>query len=151
MAKRGILFGFFLLSAVMTSGCSFDPYGAAGIAYAVGDLLGSYDSSYAYPETHRFEVNGTKGRILIEDTVKRLTFNRVDDPVAQVWQSTYFDDEARYFAGSHDRHMADIIRCFREGSPPPVPARQGYEVLRVCHAAIRSHLQGKRIHVSEVK
>ena len=28
---------------------------------AVGSLVGSYDSSYAYPETHRVEINGTAG------------------------------------------------------------------------------------------
>ena len=39
---------------------------------AVGSLVGSYDSSYAYPETHRLEINGTDGRILIDDTVKQL-------------------------------------------------------------------------------
>ena len=28
---------------------------------AVGSLVGSYDSSYAYPNTHYLEVNGTHG------------------------------------------------------------------------------------------
>ena len=32
---------------------------------AVGSLVGSYDSSYAYPNTHAVEVNGTEGRLLI--------------------------------------------------------------------------------------
>ena len=41
---------------------------------AVGSLVGSYDSSYAYPGTHRVEVNGTDGRVLIDDTVKRICF-----------------------------------------------------------------------------
>ena len=30
---------------------------------AVGGLVGSYDSSYAYPETHYVEVNGSAGRV----------------------------------------------------------------------------------------
>ncbi len=30
---------------------------------AVGSLLGSYDSSYAYTDTHRLEINGTQGRV----------------------------------------------------------------------------------------
>jgi myo-inositol 2-dehydrogenase / D-chiro-inositol 1-dehydrogenase len=30
---------------------------------AVGSLLGSYDSSYAYGRTHSLEINGTKGRV----------------------------------------------------------------------------------------
>jgi myo-inositol 2-dehydrogenase/D-chiro-inositol 1-dehydrogenase len=40
---------------------------------AVGSLIGSYDSSYAYGGTHMLEINGTKGRVLIEDTVRRYT------------------------------------------------------------------------------
>jgi myo-inositol 2-dehydrogenase/D-chiro-inositol 1-dehydrogenase len=52
---------------------------------AVGSLVGSYDSSYAYPNTHMVEVNGRDGRVLIEDTVRRYTFNRAGDETAQVW------------------------------------------------------------------
>ena len=36
---------------------------------AVGTMLGSYDSSYAYPGAQHLEVNGTLGRALVEDTV----------------------------------------------------------------------------------
>ncbi|MCH2373663.1 MAG: Gfo/Idh/MocA family oxidoreductase [Planctomycetes bacterium] len=117
---------------------------------AVGSLVGSYDTSYAYPGAHVCEVNGTRGRVLVEDTVKKLTFNRIDDPVSQVWQSGYFDDEARYFAGTHDRHVADLVRCFRQGMPPPIPAQRGYEVLRVCHAAIRAFEERRTVAVDEV-
>src|SRR5947207_1232987 len=35
-------------------------------AGAVGSLVGSYDSSYAYEDTHRLELNGTGGRILVQ-------------------------------------------------------------------------------------
>lgn len=144
------------VAAQMTDKTGKDGFGTVVLALrfangAVGDLLGSYDTSYAYPDTHRCEINGTGGRLVVEDTFRRLVFNRLDDPVSEVWQSTYFDDEARYFAGSHDRHVADMIRCFRLGEPPPVPARQGYEVLRVCHAAIRSFETGQRVAVSDVE
>ncbi len=143
------------VSAEMTDKTGKGGFGTVVLAMrfandAVGDLLGSYDTSYAYPDTHRCEINGTKGRIVIEDTCRKLTFNRLDDPVAQVWQATFFDDESRNFAGSHDRHVADMIRCFREKLPPPIPARQGYEVLRVCHAAIQSHAKGRRVLLNEV-
>jgi len=37
---------------------------------AVGTMLGSYDSSYAYPDTQRVELNGTAGRAVIHDTVR---------------------------------------------------------------------------------
>ncbi len=41
----------------------------------VGSLTGSYDSSYAYPGTHHLEINGSDGRIVIEDTVASYTFS----------------------------------------------------------------------------
>ncbi len=41
---------------------------------AVGSLVGSYDSSYAYQDTHFLEINGTHGRVVIEDTVRRYVF-----------------------------------------------------------------------------
>ncbi len=40
---------------------------------AVGTLLGSYDSSYAYPDSQLVEINGTTGRATVHDTVRRLT------------------------------------------------------------------------------
>ncbi|HZZ72531.1 MAG TPA: Gfo/Idh/MocA family oxidoreductase [Pirellulales bacterium] len=143
------------VSAEMTDKTNKGGFGTVALALrfenaAVGDLLGSYDTSYAYPDTHRCEVNGTRGRLVVEDTSRRLVFNRLDDPVSEVWQATFFDDEARDFSRSHDRHVADMIRCFRSGLPPPIPARQGYEVLRVCQAAIRSFTEGRRIALAEV-
>ena len=143
------------VSAEMTDKTGKDGYGTVALVLrfangAVGTILGSYDSSYAYPGGNTLEISGTRGRVWTEDTVKRLVFSRVDDPMAQVWQSTYFDDEARYFTGTLDRHVADMIRCFRQGAPPPVPADQGYQVLRVSHAAIRSFEEGRRVSISEV-
>ena len=117
---------------------------------AVGSILASYDSSYAYPAANTLEINGRLGRVVTEDTVKRMVFNRVDDPVAQVWQSSYFDDEGRYFAGTLDRYIADTLGAFRRGAPPPVPARRGYDVLRVSYAAIRSFESGRRVAVRDV-
>ena len=64
---------------------------------AVGSLVGSYDSSYAYPGTHTMEINGSDGRLLIEDTVRRYTSNRAGDETAQVWQADYFNDSERMF------------------------------------------------------
>ena len=46
---------------------------------AVGTMLGSYDSSYAYPDSQRVEVNGTAGRLVIHDTVRELTISRAGD------------------------------------------------------------------------
>ncbi|MDO8107601.1 Gfo/Idh/MocA family oxidoreductase [Isoptericola sp. b441] len=114
---------------------------------AVGTLLGTYDSSYAYPGTHLLEVNGTEGRGLVEDTVRRLTLSRAGDDVARVWQAGYFDDEARDFHGTFDRYVDDLLRALRAGGPPPVPAEAGRRALQVAHAIIRSGDEGVRVTV----
>ena len=57
---------------------------------AVGSLVGSYDSSYAYPDTHRVEVNGTDGRVLIDDTVKRYAFHQSGNETGETWESGLF-------------------------------------------------------------
>ena len=64
---------------------------------AVGSLVGSYASSYAYPGTHQVEVDGHDGRALIENTVQRYTFSTAADPLREVWEAGYFDDRGRSF------------------------------------------------------
>ena len=51
---------------------------------AVGSLVGSYDASYAYPDTHQVELNGTEGRIVIQDTVRRYAFSAKGSETAEV-------------------------------------------------------------------
>src|ERR1700724_1444228 len=41
---------------------------------ADGSMTGTYDSSYAYQDTHRLEINGTQGRLVVGDTVQRFCF-----------------------------------------------------------------------------
>ena len=116
---------------------------------AVGTMLGSYDSSYAYPDSQLIEVNGTTGRAVIRDTVRELELSRAGDGVTSRWRAGYFDDEARYFAGTFDRHIDEVIRAVREGGPPPVHARAGRRALELAQAAIRSHELGQRVAVPE--
>jgi predicted dehydrogenase len=112
---------------------------------AVGTLLGSYDSSYAYPDSQLVELNGTLGRAIIHDTVRSFSFQSVGDEVAHVWQAGYFNDEARYFAGTFDRHVDRLIPALRDGAPPPVPATAGRRALELAEAIIRSHRDGERV------
>lgn len=112
---------------------------------AVGSLLGSYDSSYAYPETHRVEVNGTLGRVLIDDTVRRYEFQHAGNETAEVWQAGYFNDRDREFHRTLDRHMDDVLAAFRAGDPPPVHAAAGLRALQLAHASIRSFETGTRV------
>ncbi|WP_062297640.1 Gfo/Idh/MocA family protein [Demequina maris] len=114
---------------------------------AVGSLVGTYDSSYAYPDTHLVEVNGTRGRLLIEDTVKRLTVSAAGDATRRVWEAGYFDDEARTFEYTFDRHVERLLAAFRAGDEPPVHAREGRRALEVAHAIIRSYEEGARVAV----
>ncbi|HEY3269182.1 MAG TPA: Gfo/Idh/MocA family oxidoreductase [Armatimonadota bacterium] len=110
----------------------------------VGAFAGSYDSSYAYRNTHALEVNGTKGRLLIADTVKRYTFQQAGIETAEVWEAGYFNDWDREFHRTFDMYLDAMIGAFRAGEPPPVPARAGRRALAIAEAAIRSHATGRR-------
>ncbi len=112
---------------------------------AVGSIVGSYDSSYAYPDTHRLEINGTKGRVVVGDTVQSFQFQVAGSETAEVWQAGYFNDRDRDFHQTLDRHMDLILDAFRRGDPPPVPARAGLRALELAHAAIRSYTEGVRV------
>ena len=91
---------------------------------AVGSLVGSYDSSYAYPATHQLELNGTSGRILVEDTVQRYTFTQAGDEVSSVWQAGYFNDADREFHRTFDKHVDDLLPALpaAAGRHPSTPA-----------------------------
>ena len=114
---------------------------------AVGTMLGSYDSSYAYPDSQLIEVNGTEGRLMIHDTVRELSIQRVGDETAQVWRAGYFNDEARDFHGTFDRHMDAVLAALRVGERPPVHASAGRRALELARAAITSHETGRRVSV----
>jgi len=115
---------------------------------AVGSLVGSYDSSYAYPDTHRVEVNGSTGRLLIEDTVRRYTFSRSGDETALVWQAGYFNDRDREFHRIFDRHVDAVLAALRAGEEPPVHARAGRRALALAWAIVESHERGSRVNVA---
>ena len=92
---------------------------------SVGSLVGSYDTSYAYPNTHYLEINGSKGRILIEDQVRKYSFNKKDDETAEVWQSGFFNDYERDFHRTFDVHFNEVIKNFINNKEPPVHAKVG--------------------------
>ena len=112
---------------------------------AVGSLVGTYDASYAYPGTQAVEVNGTRGRVLVEDTVKRFTFQKAGDETREVWQAGYFNDRDREFHRTFDRYLDALLGAFRRGDPPPVPADAGRRALALACAAIESFESGGRV------
>ena len=117
---------------------------------AVGTLLGTYDSSYAYRDTQRIEINGTRGRVLIEDTVRRFEFQSAGDEIAQTWQAGYFNDTDREFHRTFDRHMDAILAAFRAGEEPPIHASWGKRALQLANCAIESHKSGRRVSVPQM-
>jgi myo-inositol 2-dehydrogenase / D-chiro-inositol 1-dehydrogenase len=114
---------------------------------AVGSLIGTYDSSYAYPETHRVEMDGTKGRIVIRDTVREYSFQKQGNEVAEVWQAGYFNDIDREFHRTFDKHFNALLSNLTNGKKPPISAEAGFRALELAFGAIESFKTGKRIKV----
>lgn len=114
---------------------------------AVGSLLGTYDSSYAYRNTQRVEVNGTLGRVVMEDTVRRFEFQRAGDECARTWEAGYFNDRDREFERTFDNHMDAVLTAFRAGEAPPIPAEKGRRALQLALASIESFETGRRVEV----
>lgn len=116
---------------------------------AVGTLLGTYDSSYSYSDTQLIEINGTTGRAVIHDTVRSLVLSRAGEETAQVWQAGYFNDEARTFTATFDRHVEALLQALRSGAQPPVHARAGRRALYLAEAIITSYEQGTRVPTAD--
>jgi myo-inositol 2-dehydrogenase / D-chiro-inositol 1-dehydrogenase len=112
---------------------------------AVGTLVGSYDSSYAYGQAHTLEINGTEGRVLVEDTVRRYTLQAAGDETARIWQAGYFNDRDRSFHQTFDRHVDEVLGALRRGVEPPIHARAGRRALELAYAAIESFETGEHV------
>jgi predicted dehydrogenase len=131
---------------------SYGAYSTVAIALefssgAVGTMLGSYDSSYAYPDSQLVEVNGSRGRATIHDTVRRLVLSTAGHEERRVWEAGYFNDEARSFQSTFDRYVDDLLPALRQGGRPPVQAAAGRRALELAVASISSFEQGRRIAV----
>jgi predicted dehydrogenase len=116
----------------------------------VGSMVGSYDTSYAYPDTHRVEVSGTGGRIVVDDTVRRYSYHAAGAEMGETWQAGYFNDYDREFQRTFDKHVDALIKAFRSGNPPPVHARAGRRALQLAYATIRSFEAGERVDASDI-
>ena len=114
---------------------------------SVGSLVGSYDSSYSYPDTQRVEVNGVAGRVVIEDTVRRYSFHPAGQETGEVWQAGYFNDFDREFHRTFDVYLDAMLTAFRQGEAPPVQAAAGRRALLLALATIRSFETGRRVRV----
>ncbi len=105
---------------------------------AVSSLVGTYDSSYAYPDTHLLEINGTQGRwssrTLFAAThsskpgMKQQRFGK------RVTSTTVTGNSTRTF----DKYMDALLTAFNQGQPPPIHAQAGRRALALAYAAIQS-------------
>ena len=114
---------------------------------AVGSLVGSYDTAYAYPDTHALEVSGTRGRLLIEDTVRRYTFSPT---TARRPRSGRRATSTTWTAASTPRSTSTSTRCSRRSGPAsrrPVHAQAGRRALELALASIESFRTGRRVEV----
>ncbi|MBR4206639.1 MAG: Gfo/Idh/MocA family oxidoreductase [Clostridia bacterium] len=111
----------------------------------VGSFLGTFDSSENYKYSHYVELNGTKGRSQMEDSVCGYRFQSADSRRAEVWNPAFFRDDERSFNRNLDRHLDALIPALKAGKEPPVPAEKGLRALRLAHAAIESFESGKRV------
>src|ERR1700690_1680926 len=112
---------------------------------ALGSLVGSYDSSYAYPDTQYIEINGTRGRAVIRDTVQELMISTAGEETHRVWRPGDFNDLGRTFTNTFDRHVEDILTALRAGEEPPIHARAGRRAVELAAASVRSFDDGARV------
>lgn len=141
------------IMAEMTDMTGKDSYSTFSIALrfaggGVGTFLGTFDSSENYPLSHFVELNGSLGRIIMEDSVMKYSYQETGSMRAEVWNPAFFHDEQRSFASNLDRHLDALIPAFQKGDAPPVPASRGLRALTLACAAIESFQSGKRVMVA---
>jgi myo-inositol 2-dehydrogenase/D-chiro-inositol 1-dehydrogenase len=64
-----------------------------------------------------------------------------------VWEAGYFNDEAREFRLTFDRHVDDLLQALRNGERPPVHATAGRRARELAVASITSFEAGRRVRV----
>lgn len=114
---------------------------------AVGSFLATLDANEHNELSQLIEIGGVDGRILIEDNVKRYSFQQTNSDMAEVWTAGFFEDDKRSFHKSVDRLIDDMLTSFKKGEEPPVHAREGLRALKIAYAAIESYETGKRVYL----
>lgn len=117
---------------------------------AVGSFLATLDANENNRLCQLIELGGTDARILIEDNVQRYTFQRTESDTAETWSAGFFDDDGRAFRKNVDRYWTDMLKAFRAGEQPPVPATEGLRALQIAKAAITSYQTGKRVIIPQI-
>ncbi|HLK56594.1 MAG TPA: Gfo/Idh/MocA family oxidoreductase [Chthonomonadaceae bacterium] len=117
---------------------------------AVGTFSASVDGDYKDPDIYQFELMGEKGRVKVDDAIRRFEYaprpelvqthqeQKGAESLAFVWNSHFFDDESRDFGRTTDRHIAHFVRAMRAGEPEPIPIEEGLAALEAGQQAIDS-------------
>src|SRR5260370_17131156 len=79
--------------------------------------------NYRMSQMNLSEINGTRGRVVVEDTVRRFCFQEAGSETAEIWQAGYFNDFHREFHRTFDLHLDAVLDAFKRGNPPPIHAR----------------------------
>jgi predicted dehydrogenase len=113
------------------------------LRFADGSIGQCEDSwSLAGAMDSRFEVFGTKGRVLI-DNLHRQPLQVVSvGPERPGW--SYPLPIAGMVADGHLDMLAHFLSCIRTGAPSPYEGQRGWEVQAVVDAAARSMVSGRR-------
>ena len=140
------------LSAEMTDGGGKGGYGTFTLSLrfengAVGAFLATVDANDSNRNCQYIELGGTRGRILIEDNLRRYSYQASGRDTEEVWQAPFFADAERSFGFNLDRHLDALIPALTAGEAPPVPAERGLRALKLAMAAIDSFENGRRVTV----
>ncbi len=114
---------------------------------AIGNVLGSWDSSYAHPHAQVFEYRATGGGVIVDNVIDAVRLYRHDDAEYREWRPGLFDAERRDFWHTIDRHVVAFVEAVRDGKPPPVSGRDGRRALELSVAAGRSFQEGRPVSV----
>lgn len=120
---------------------------------AVGSFVAGVDGDYKDPDIYGFEMTGTKGRVKVDDAIRRFEFaprpeiaqahqeQKGAESLALVWNSHFFDDESRDFGKTTDRHIAHFVKTLLVGEPEPIPIEEGLAALEAGQKAIDAVLE----------
>ena len=115
---------------------------------AVGTFVAGVDGDYKDPDIYSFEMMGERGRVKVDDAIRRFEYAPRPDIVQThqeqkgaesltlVWNSHFFDDESRDFGRTTDRHIAHFVKNMRTGLPEPIPIEEGLAALEAGQMAI---------------
>lgn len=115
---------------------------------AVGTYLGTYDAMERYRPSQYLEVNGTLGRIYIEDFVRKYTIQNMGNEFLEEWKSSLFNEVDRSILFSFDKHINAVVHALTEKKKPPIGAQAGFRTLLLASKIIESFETGQRIFIS---